>query len=325
MDAVRQERILEAKRWELAKEIAVAWYELGKAAESIRINDRLNAIVDQVLRIAEVKYSTGTGLQQDIFSAQVKQTELIDERIELEKRRRTVQARINALLNSERAMEIDPPGKIVAPGLDLDAKALEARAVRDNPWTEVRLTEVRQAEVRRELAVKDYYPDMDYKISYGQRDPDELGNERADFLSAQVTFSIPLWKKNKQDRRLAAAEKAKSAAVKSYESLVQTLPHQVQGIVAEIEETERALELVDKALMVQTSQWAESSMTAYEVGKLEFDTMIESNTRLLRLELKSLGYRTALNVKRAELEQLLGGRVAPESDQERPNAKEMTE
>jgi hypothetical protein len=52
-------------------------------------------------------------------------------------------------------------------------------------------------------------------------------------------------------------------------------------------------------------------MTAYEVGKLEFDTMIESNTRLLRLELKSLRFRTALNVKRAELEQLVGGKVSP--------------
>ncbi|HAY38017.1 MAG TPA: hypothetical protein DCY53_00970, partial [Desulfobacteraceae bacterium] len=58
--------------------------------------------------------------------------------------------------------------------------------------------------------------------------------------------------------------------------------------------------------IVQAEQWSRSSLTAYEVGKVNFNTMINAQIRLLRFELQSENYLFSLYKKRAELEEVLG-------------------
>ena len=70
LNAVRQQAILDAKRLELARKIAVAYYELGFVATSLETNARLTDIVAQLLGVAETRYATGRGLQQDVLQAQ---------------------------------------------------------------------------------------------------------------------------------------------------------------------------------------------------------------------------------------------------------------
>jgi outer membrane protein TolC len=71
LKAMRQQAILEAKRLELTREIATAYYQLGFVAESLEINERLTNIIDQLIAVAETRYATGRGLQQDVLQAQV--------------------------------------------------------------------------------------------------------------------------------------------------------------------------------------------------------------------------------------------------------------
>ena len=64
------------------------------------------------------------------------------------------------------------------------------------------------------------------------------------------------------------------------------------------------------ALMIQAEQLARSALSAYVVNKVEFNTMINAQMRLLRFELKSKQYLFNIYQKRAELEELLGGPLA---------------
>ena len=66
------------------------------------------------------------------------------------------------------------------------------------------------------------------------------------------------------------------------------------------------------ALVLQAEQWARSSLAAYEVGKVEFNTMINAHIRLLRFELQSDRYLFTIYEKRAELEEILGGPIQHE-------------
>jgi len=77
--AGREQAILEAKRLELARKIAFSYYELGFVASSLDINGRLTEMVEEVLKVAESRYATGKGLQQDVFQAQVELSKLLDE------------------------------------------------------------------------------------------------------------------------------------------------------------------------------------------------------------------------------------------------------
>ena len=59
-------------------------------------------------------------------------------------------------------------------------------------------------------------------------------------------------------------------------------------------------------MIVKAEQWVRSSVTAYEVGKVNFNTTINAQIRLLRFELQSENYLFSLYNKRAELEEVLG-------------------
>ena len=306
---VRQQAILEAKKLELTRKIANAYFELGFVATNLRINERLTGLVSQLLRVAETKYASGEGLQQDVLQAQVELSKLLDEKIVLRRRYRTLEDQINELLNRESFMPVKPPTDLTYLHTRLELDALTRQSLFGNPWLGVRQAEIDKAAVEIELAKKDYWPDMDFRLSYGQRDEDLTGRNLPDFFSATVTFTIPLWQKSRQDKKLSASIKSYEAAMKSYRSLVDSLPHRIDALANEILDTQENYHLYVDALLVQSEQWARSSLAAYEVGKVEFNTMINAQVQLLRVELQAKHYLYSIYQKRAELEEVLGGPI----------------
>jgi outer membrane protein TolC len=305
--AGRQRAVLEAKRLELARKIAVTYYELGFIASSLDINKRLTEMEDQLIRVAETRYATGRGLQQDVLQAQVELSKLLDEKITLEKKRRSLEDRINELLNRESFVPVPPPEELSYPGLSLQIKELQVQSLTGNPWLKVRQIGIDEALVEIELAKKDYWPDMDLRLAYGQREEDFTGRDLPDMVTASVVVNIPVWQRTRQDKNLAAKQKNYLAARKSFQNLTKSLPHQVDTLVTEIHNLQKNYRLFSDALMIQAEQWAESSLAAYVVDKVEFNTMLNAHIRLLRFELGAEQYLFNIYQKRAELEEILGG------------------
>jgi outer membrane protein TolC len=184
---------------------------------------------------------------------------------------------------------------------------LKEKSLANNPWLRVRQARIGQSEVGVKLAKKDYWPDMDIKVAYGQRDEDFTGRDLPDFFTATVTIDLPLWAKSRQNKKLAASKKSHEAALKSYRNLVESLPYRVDALATEIRDTQKNYNLYVDALLVQSEQWARSALAAYEVGKIEFNTMISAQIRLLRDELRAERYVYTIYQKLAELEETIGG------------------
>ncbi len=307
LKALRQQAVLEARRLSLARRIAAAWYDIGYVSDSLSINAQLTDTVTQLLGVAETRYATGRGLQQDVLQAQVELSKLIDEKIRLQERRRTLEERINALLNRPAFQAVPPPAGLSFPGLSLDAGRLQARVLQTNPQLRIRQAEIDMAGVEIQLARKDYWPDMDVKLAYGQRDDSDSGQSRSDLFSASLTVNLPVWRKRRQTPRLSATRRSHQAALKTYRNLVRSLPYQVASLATGIRDTQQNYRLFRDALLLQAGQWASASLSAYEVGKVEFNTMIAAQIRLLRFELQAASYLYTVYRKRAELEEILGG------------------
>lgn len=309
LSVIRQEALLTEKELELAKAIALASYELGFIDQNRIINTRLSQMVQQTLKIAEARYTTGRGRQQDVFQAQVELSKLADEKIMLEKMHRMQKDRIHALLNRRQPLEIALSAPLKPFDEMPDSSTLTATALMHNPMVRLKQTDIDLAKTSLELAHKNYWPDVDVKLSYGQRDAID-GNDMPDFFSAAVTMNIPLWQNRKQDRLVAADDALHTAAVKSYKELIDSLPYRVDALKADIDDTIRSYELYQKTLLVQARQWARSALADYEVGKVTFDIMIKAQTRLLQFELKAERYLHDMYKKRAELEAVIGGPIS---------------
>lgn len=313
LKATRQEAVLSAKKLSLEKQIATTYYQLGFIASSQKINKRLFGLVSQLLKVSETRYATGRGLQQDVLQAQVELSKLLDEEIMLAKKRRILEDRINALLNRESFSPINPPKGLDDLNLILNVQDLNGQTMKQHPWLHVRQAEIGQATIEIQLAQKDYLPDMDFKLAYGQRDTSYKGPNWGDFVSATVVMNVPLWHKARQDKKLAATREKHQATLRRYQNLAISLPHEVDALANEIRSLQENHRLFKDALIIQAAQWAQSALLAYEVGKLEFNSMLHAQMRLLRIELTADKYLFDIHKKRAELEEIIGGPL-PEQD-----------
>jgi outer membrane protein TolC len=307
---VRQRAMIDDRALDLVRSLSLAYYDLGAVLEEKRFNAELIQTVTQMLRVAEAVYTSGRGLQQDVLLAQVALSELVSEKVDIERKHRVLAARINELLNRDAVIPAAPAGQDDFLNLQLEPVAIRDLALQHNPRLAMRQAEVDRAEVDIMLARKDYYPDMDFRVGYGQRDEDRTGRDLPDFVSASVTINLPLYQHRKQDRRLSAALNRQSSALKAYENLANALPHQVDAILSEIRAIRENYRLFEGGLVQQTDLWSRASLAAYEVGKLDFDTMIEAHVRRLRFELQAEKFRFQVYQKLAELEALTGTALA---------------
>lgn len=304
--ATEQEAMVKAMRLSVARQLKDAWYELGFVERSLEINGRLREIVQQMVEVAETRYATGEGLQQDILNGQVQLSELIDRDVTLAAVKRRLQDTIGGLLNREDIF-VGSSGHLALPDLVmLDKENLTAQMLKLNPLISARRAAVMKAEIDVQLAEKDYMPDMNFTVAYGQRDDLANGQDSPDFFSAGVSFTVPLWQNTRQDSKLAGAKKRLSSARKSLQALQKSLPHKVDSVVAEINSAEESKGLYTDAISIQVEQWADSSLAAYAVGRVEFNTMLAARVRQLQTQLKEEQYISQVYRKIAELEEVVG-------------------
>jgi outer membrane protein TolC len=305
--AVQKMAELKAIRLELAREVAVAWYELGYVAESQQINNEMFELVRRIRRDAESRYAVGRGQQQDIFQAEVELSGLKDEAIRLETLRKSIEDRLHELTNRERYRSLEPPSQLPEPDFRFSAPALAENALVQNPKLRELKAAIDSARAETGLAEKEFYPDFNVRLSYGQRDQDRTGRELPDFFSVAVALDIPLWHKKKQSIELAAAMDDQRSVQSRYQDLKSRLPYTIHSLTSKIDDTRRRYRLYTDELIPQAEQRARSALDAYQVNNVEFDTMIKARIQVLKYkqEARRLFYTTYQ--KRAEIEALIGG------------------
>ena len=290
----------------LIRNLSDSYYELGFTVASQAINAQQIADMDKITQIASSRYAAGKGLQQDVLQAQVEYSRLLEESNTLEQKRRVMEDRINALLNRDTFIPVEPPNLDHMPQQTLRASDMIQAALANNPELAGLRTELEMADLDTALAEKAYYPDPDFRISYGQRDPDTAGNDRADFVSGTIVFSLPVWAKQKQGRNKEAALKRNDAAKLQYQDLADQLPFRINSLVTELEQIRANYKLYRQAVVLQTEQWAESAMIAYKVGKTDFNAMMSARLRVLTMSRQEKQYLYRYYQKLAALEEMVG-------------------
>lgn len=117
-----------------------------------------------MVRLADCRTRVAHGLatQQDVIRAQLEQTALRSERINLEMETHHEDARLNTLLARPLHAVLQPPVQLPAlpPVAALDETALATRLQQHSPWLQAQEVNVQAAEKNRALAEKNRYPDV---------------------------------------------------------------------------------------------------------------------------------------------------------------------
>ncbi|HUU51890.1 MAG TPA: TolC family protein [Candidatus Heimdallarchaeota archaeon] len=285
-------------------------YAIDRAKETVQKNQ---ALMEQFIRIVETKYATGTGLQQDVLRAQVEFSKLEDDLIMWQQKRRAAIARLNAILNRP----VDSYFSITARELDLSESHAFGSPVetieQQRPLLLAWKKRIQKAESSVKLARRDYWPNFAVGASYRQRDNLSNGAVMHDFFSATFSINIPLFFKRKQGAKVAEKELALSALHAQYRNVYISVLSDLESADAEMERNRKRVELYEGGILVQAQQSLESAQAGYQVGKVDFLTLISNWMMLQNYEMQYFFAMADFHKALANYELTLGGRLTNDS------------
>jgi outer membrane protein, heavy metal efflux system len=270
----------------LVRDVRNAWWELfylDRAASTIERNrDLLRQLVD----VARVKFEVGRGLQQDVLLAQVELARLQDLAIQIAGMRATTSARMNALLARPAEAPVLLPATFDAalPKIPTQAQ-LEAQAEQSRAWLGQARHQLDAARSAQELARKEYFPEFGVSVNYGWREGRNAdGSQRADFATAMLSFSVPLFAAAKQDHLVAQRRAESSARERALEDARNRVRADISVASADYRRTRDELSLLDAGILPQTRQAVASMLAGYQVNKVDFLTLVRTQITLYNYE-----------------------------------------
>jgi outer membrane protein, heavy metal efflux system len=289
----------------VTRDVKTAYYELFYVNRAIEITERSREILKLLNQIAETKYSVGEGIHTDVFKAQVELSKTLDELIVLRENKRSAQARLNTLIFQPAFAPLDEPGESPFRKFSADPEDLVKAAVENRPLIQSTKLALERNRAGLRLAQKDYYPDFEFRVAYGQRDSGPFG-PRSDLISAGVAFNLPVWFTAKQKRKIAEARKEIESTKDQLEAAANEVRFIVSDKITAIHKAEKQMELLKTGIIPQAALSLDSAMSSYRVNRVNFITVLDSLMTLFRYETQY--YRLLVDHQKgiAEIEAAVG-------------------
>ncbi|RHW77601.1 TolC family protein [Colwellia sp. RSH04] len=320
------------RKAKVAVKVGQLWLDLFRVKQSIILIEENRNLFEKLGQIAEASYGSGVGKsrQQDIVRAQLELTRLEDKLYQLSEQQGSFRGRllpwlVNTSLESQLNAPINLSSSVILsnalPTIDLlvDASFLNENYMNEKKTTNYLLEhsfnqainqelvehftrhpavkaidkQVNVSEATTALAQQKYQPQWGVNASYGYRDDDPYGQSRADLFSVGVTFDLPLFTQNKQDKAVMSAH-AQTESVKTQKQLL--IREMLTGFFSAKERLARLnqrLDLYKEKLLPQIHDQAQASLTAYTNEAGDFAEVVRARIAVLTAQLEQLSIEVA--------------------------------
>lgn len=294
---------------EIIKEVKCAYYDLFFIQKSIEIKEKNKVLLQELVKIAQTKYSVGKGLQQDVLKTQVELSRLTHKLISLRQKRESIQARLNTLLNKPPESSVGKVEGIQKSPLDFGLEKLKQIALENSPLLKAWGYLIERNEAAYRLAKKDYLPDFSLSVAYTQRENLRMGMKMYDFFSGAITLNIPVFFYRKQNKKVQETALNISKIKEHYNNIRNEIFFQIENHLEELRRDEKLIELIKTEIIPQATQSLNSAVSGYQVDKVDFITVLHNQMTLFNYEIDY--YRTLSDFEKtmAELEAVVGKRL----------------
>lgn len=289
-DALAASHTVKEVRLQLIRNVKSKWwqlYYLDRALETVNMNQRL---LRQFITVATTKYETGKGLQQDVLLAQLELSKLIDQKIQIEALRRNQIIQLNILMDNRAndVFSLPEQASQTMPNL-VNESVLYQLAEFARPRLKQREIEVSAAQSRLDLAKRDYYPDFQVGVTYGDRNGDNplpRGGARSDLLSVMVGIKVPLYAGRKQSK--AVSQKRSELQRNHYELLDEKglVMAAISTAVTDYQRAKQQFSLYGTGIVPQANQTVASMLAGYQVNEVDFLNLVRSQLTLFNYQLQ---------------------------------------
>jgi outer membrane protein TolC len=295
----------------LARRARLLYLDLLDTGEALRIVAENRALLETFIQIAESRYRIGAGLQQDILRARLEHSRLTERTLRLETRQAIITGAMNILRDHPAEEQIITAPLPEQPDVTAAPDALFRLAGTGNPRLRRAAAVVARNEAVRTLVERAARPGWGIGTSYAQRD-----GGRRDLVSATVTARIPLWSDRKQKRAIEEQEALVNRARHELRSLELEILDSIRQLTNRLEESRRLMALYTGEILPEAEGVLTSALAGYQVGQVDFLTLLSAQTTLFNYQLESIRVMTDHHRHRIELEAVLGS-GSPRADTSR--------
>ncbi len=291
-----------AANWtELSNRIKATYTMYYYTVASERLAQQTLNLLDSLEQIARTRYANGLTTQQEVIQVQVEQTQLQSELITLQNERHHSHARLNTLLSRPVSAPLAEPARLrkLPPLAELDKAALLERLRARNPQLRIAEADIQSAEKSRELSYANRYPDFTLGVA------PTLRGSTARQWDLMIEFNIPL---QQSSRRAQEGESVSmlAAANARKQALLDRTQSELSETLSALESARRTETLIGTRLLPQTELTYQSALAGYETGKVSFATLIEAQKQILKSRRQHLQAQTDMQLRLADIENLLG-------------------
>ncbi len=291
---------VEDTRLQLTAELKAMYFEYQFATRSLAIVRRNRELLDSFREMAEVRFSVGQAIQQDVLKAQLEISGLIERTTVLERQRDGLRARINALLYRTQDTPVDPELTFTAVSLPPDVATLRTEALQRYPALKRDEQQISRSQQQLALARKEFLPDFGINVAVQQPVGGMPWMYGVDFM-----VKVPIFWQRKQRPMVAEAAAGLEAGRRMRENTLARAEAQVTELYVNASSAQRLMDLYNGSILPQSRLTLESALASYQVGKAEFLTVLTDFMSVLTYEIGLEEQRTQYHVALAGLEPLV--------------------
>ncbi len=300
--------------------VSQMWLDAYLAQKSIKLIVQDKVLFEQMVDVAKASYSSAVGKtrQQDVIRAQLELVQLDDRLTVWQQQLETSLAQLSEWLFPYDAND-DDSTRFAQQSVDFSvseqlpairltsAKLLKnyqhaqpelAKFLTDHPALQAIEIQQQASAKNIDLAKEKYKPQWGVNASYAYRGDANNGADRADFFSLGVTFDLPLFTDNKQDKEVEASV-AQAGAVKTEKLLLlRKMMAQVDKEMRQLNRLSERQNIYSQQLLNQAHEQAEAALTAYTNDDGDFAEVVrariaELNARISALKIDVDALKTA--------------------------------
>lgn len=287
------------RKAKVTERVSHLWLDGYLAKQSIVLIERDRHLFEQLIDVTTARYRSALGKarQQDVVRAQLELTKLEDRLTRLRLQFDTTQQLLAEWLHPNylnRTMSVHLPDIPLPANL---STPLVVKAIKRHPQLLAADKQIEVLHSHVDLARQAYKPGWALNASYGYRDDAPNGVDRSDFFSLGVSFDLPVFTKNRQDRSVSAAQSRQQALSMDYQLLERQLLSRGYKTLSELTRLNERSNLYEQTLLKQMREQAEASLSAYTNDDGDFADVMrayiaELNSKIEWLEI-SVNYRKA--------------------------------
>lgn len=284
---------------EKTSQLKTAYYEWYFVTKAIEITSKNRDLLDRFEQIARARYAVGKGIQPDVLKAQVEISGLVQQLELLDQKRLLAEARIRSLLNSE--VPLGRPADIRQTPIQYKLESILQMVEKQSPRLQSEQAMVQSRAVGIDRARREYRPDFDFNFQWQKR-----GSTFPDLYMVVAEVKLPVFFARKQRLGVEEAGARLQEARENYQATRQDLIFSAKDKYFTAMTSEKLLALFQSGIIPQSSTALESALSGYEVGNVDFLTLLNNAITLLNYEMQYYQELTKHEQALAELEPLVG-------------------